>query len=152
MYLISHRGNVYGENTERENHPDYINEALNMSFDVEIDVWVINNTIYLGHDKPQYMIDLDFLKNSKLWCHAKNFNALSLMMKHKDQIHFFVHNTDSHTLTSRGFIWSYTGKELDEHTICVLPEKTKVYSEYDLQTCKGICSDYIINYVSPVTS
>jgi len=42
MLLISHRGNIDGKQLNRENHPDYIEEALNLKFDVEVDVWYID--------------------------------------------------------------------------------------------------------------
>jgi hypothetical protein len=52
MKLIAHRGNINGSNPEKENHPDYINEAIKLGHNVEIDVWFINNKFYLGHDDP----------------------------------------------------------------------------------------------------
>ena len=59
MILISHRGNVDGIYPEMENNPIYINKALNSGYDVEIDVWCIDNRWYLGHDSPQYEITSD---------------------------------------------------------------------------------------------
>jgi len=50
MRLISHRGNINGKNLERENSFPYIQEALQLGYEVEIDIWVINNEVYLGHD------------------------------------------------------------------------------------------------------
>ena len=81
MYLISHRGNIEGK-TKWENHPNYIQEAIEEGFDVEIDVWFVDNKLYLGHDLPQYEIDHDFLINDKLWCHAKNIESLQIMNKY----------------------------------------------------------------------
>lgn len=143
-YLIAHRGNMDGKNTDMENKPDYILCALSRGYDVEIDVWLINNKLYLGHDIPQYEINLEFLQNDKLWCHAKNFAALSFMIEHN--VHCFYHKSDSHVLTSKGYIWAYTGKEIDNNTICVMPEKTNNYSVVDLQNCLGICSDHISTF------
>ena len=37
MILISHRGNIDGKIVERENHPEYIDEAIALGYDVEID-------------------------------------------------------------------------------------------------------------------
>jgi hypothetical protein len=146
-YLIAHRGNVHGKDESRENHPDYIMEAVNIGFDVEIDVWVLHdNKIYLGHDAPQYEIQLEFLFNKRLWCHAKNYEALTLMIKHKDIIHCFYHNSDNYILTSRGIIWSYTGKPINEETICVMPENCNNYSTDELKNCLGICSDKVGKY------
>jgi hypothetical protein len=63
MILISHRGNINGKNDVRENSMFYIMEALTMGFDVEIDVWYINNEWFLGHDKPQYQINIDVFRS-----------------------------------------------------------------------------------------
>lgn len=142
MIYISHRGNLNGPNKELENNPSYIEKALLLGYDVEIDVWYLDNNIFLGHDKPQYSIDISFLKNPKIWCHAKNIEALSLFIKHKDFITFFWHQSDDYIITSNGYIWTYPGKQLTENSICVLPEK--IHQDYDI--CAGICSDYISDY------
>ena len=66
MKLISHRGNTSGPATEKENSPSYIKDALDMGYDVEIDVWNINGIWFLGHDDPCYQIDFKFLNYAKL--------------------------------------------------------------------------------------
>ena len=53
MILIAHRGNIDGP-SEMENHPDHIQKALDAGFHVEVDAWVIDGEIFLGHDEPQY--------------------------------------------------------------------------------------------------
>ncbi len=69
MILISHRGNLNGVIVERENSIDYVEEALSQGFDVEIDVWDIFGSYFLGHDEPKYLVKKDFLKIDGLWCH-----------------------------------------------------------------------------------
>ena len=54
MYFISHRGNLNGPNSKKENSINYINNALNQNFEVEIDLWFEKNNFYLGHDSPKY--------------------------------------------------------------------------------------------------
>jgi len=143
MKFISHRGNIDGPEPEKENHPDYIRDALKKKFDVEIDIWLKNEKLYLGHNEPQYEIDVEFLKNPHFWCHAKNTEALGLMRQHAD-IHCFWHQDDDYTLTSRGFIWVYPGKLLVSKCIAVKPESR--YSDDALSMCSGICSDIIGPY------
>ncbi len=162
---IAHRGNTRGPNPEKENQPDYILQAINEGFDVEIDVWgkptedgidvhacseerqdgvVQNMELWLGHDSPQYQIPLSFLtiNEDRLWCHAKNFHALTFLIQHK--FHTFSHENDTHVLTSRGIIWAYVGKEIDQNTICVMPERTsRAYTNSELRQAKGICTDYV---------
>ena len=93
MYLISHRGNINGIQKERENDPLYINEAINKGYDVEVDVRFENNRFFLGHDKNQFEIIKDFLKNKKIWCHAKTSEAL-----------LALNNTNAHFLAPRTII------------------------------------------------
>lgn len=140
MILISHRGNIDGK-SEKENHPDYIQEALELGYDVEIDVWY-TDSFYLGHDEPTYKIDENFLENNRLWCHAKNEKALEKMLSNKN-IHCFWHQEDDYTITSKNFVWVYPNKKLVANSICVLPE---IYNS-DISGSIGICSDYIENYL-----
>ena len=63
MKLISHRGNLEGPNPERENHPDYIYEAIQAGYDVEIDIWFVDGKFKLGHDEPQYDFPFDLFSN-----------------------------------------------------------------------------------------
>lgn len=140
MILISHRGNINGKNEVRENSPCYITEALAMGFDVEVDVWFVDGSFWLGHDKPQYQTDFKFLVNEKLWCHAKNIDALIEMKNYV--IHYFWHENDEFTLTSKNYIWAFPTRKNKPGTISVLPELNNQKTE----GCKGICSDFIENY------
>ena len=140
MIFISHRGNLDGPNPERENKPEYIIEAVNLGFDVEVDVWFNDEGFFLGHDKAVYPTDYKFLMNEKLWCHAKNIQALIEMKKYA--IHYFWHEYDNVTLTSKNYIWAYPRLNNLPGTIAVLPET----SNGSVKGCKGICSDYIKNY------
>ena len=38
MILISHRGNITGRIPDSENRPSYIQDTINLGYDVEIDV------------------------------------------------------------------------------------------------------------------
>lgn len=140
MKLISHRGNINGRIPMLENIIGYIDLALKKQFDVEVDVWWFNGKLFLGHDGPEMEVTIDYLKNPKLWCHAKNAQALREMID--NNVHCFYHDTDACTLTSRGYIWTYPGKPLVKNSIAVLPERH--YS--DLSMCLGICSDFIETY------
>ena len=140
MIKISHRGNINGRIEEAENRPDYIKDALNLGYDVEVDVWFLDGKFYLGHDEALYITNKVFLSNPHLWVHCKNIEAI-LELKYS-KIHYFWHETDTITLTSQGFIWAYPGKQPIKNSIAVMPE---LFND-NLEQCIGICSDYIINY------
>ena len=152
--FISHRGNLRGPNPERENEPQYILEAIDAGFDVEIDVWMHQGSLYLGHDEPTYEISPDFLVDNqeKFWCHAKNNEALFYLIKNRDKFHSFSHNQDPYVLTSQGVIWAYVGMPVNKNTVCVLPEQCKdgTYEKEDLANCYGICSDEIQKYYDEI--
>ena len=141
MRLISHRGNINGKQPIIENMPSYVDTALKLGYDVEVDVWYESDIFYLGHDFAQYEIKEEYLNNKRLWCHAKNSAALYFMRK--ANIHCFWHEGDDYTLTSQGYTWTYPKKELHENSICVLPELG--YNGV-LEKCFGICSDYVEDY------
>jgi len=144
MILISHRGNTDGHIIEMENKPEYINDTIKLGFDVEIDIWVIDGTFQLGHDKPQYGIFLDWLfkRKDKLWIHCKNIEAMEWFNQLGTMYNYFWHQEDTVTLTSRGYIWAYPGKQPILNSIAVMPE----LNSDDISKCSGICSDYISKY------
>jgi hypothetical protein len=147
MKLICHRGNIDKKIVEEENKPEKILFCISQGYDVEIDVWSIENKYFLGHDKPDYEINNSFLLENKnnLWCHAKNLNALYDMLK-LNQLNCFWHQNDDYTLTSKGFIWTYPAKKLIQGSICVMPECFN-YSFEEIKNCYGICSDNIKLYM-----
>lgn len=144
MIFISHRGNINGKNQEKENKIDYIEKAFSFGFDVEVDIWLFNGSLFLGHDKPCYYVDIDWLfkNNKRVWVHCKNTDALIFLKKTK--LNYFWHENDKVTLTSKGYIWAYPSLEKIENSIDVLPE-TFSEEKYGFKNI-GICSDYIEKY------
>lgn len=139
MMIISHRGNLSGPNPEKENHPDYINAAIEAGYFVEVDVWHANGQLFLGHDCPQYSTSAFFLNRSSVICHAKNRKALEVMLQ--EDIHCFWHDSDRYTLTSNGLIWAYPGQLGGKLTIAVMPD-----TDQDISLFEGVCTDYPVNY------
>ena len=75
-----------------------------------------------------------------MWCHAKDFKTLD-QIRNVD-CHYFWHQEDDYTLTSKGFVWVYPGKQLIKNCIAVLPEEYK----QDLSICYGVCTDNVKKY------
>ena len=142
MILISHRGNINGPIPEAENNPEYIDNTIRLGYEVEIDMWWVDGRIYLGHDKPQYEVSDEWLGDriDKLWVHCKNTELLGWIRS--TSLHYFWHENDTVTLTSKNYIWAYPGKQPIIGSIAVMPE---LYND-NISKCIGICSDYIQNY------
>jgi len=139
MILIAHRGNTDGSNPTLENYPGYVNTAFEMGFHVEIDVWLVDGKFFLGHDNPKFPISIDYLKNEKLLCHAKNKEAFEAMLEHSS-IHSFWHQEDEYTLSSKRIPIVYPGKPLMTNCIAMVRD---YYTESDFSKCYAICSDYV---------
>lgn len=147
MRIISHRGNLNGPLIDLENSIDYIENALNLGFDVEIDLWFISNKFFLGHDYGVHMVDYEWLKNRSdfLWIHCKNDECL-IRLRDTD-FNYFWHESDKYTITSKNFIWSYVDVKTP-NTIINLRGETEVINRTDFT---GICTDYPNLYVSRPT-
>lgn len=143
MKWIAHRGNTNGKFESYENEPTYIDKAISEGFDVEVDIWVLAGILFLGHDRPQYGIDYNWLqeRKNKLWIHCKNIEALQFCDDRLD-LHYFWHENDTVTLTSQSTIWAYPGKQPIKNSIAVMPE---LYGDNIIE-CLGVCSDFIKKY------
>jgi hypothetical protein len=142
MRYIAHRGLFNGPDKTLENRPEQIKTALDLDYDCEIDLWIINSDFYLGHDKPDYLIDAEFLKTPGLWIHAKNLAALRWLTT--TGLKYFWHEEDKFTLTSNNFIWTYPGNELTARSIMVMPEYAdKTLANTRTAQCYAICSDWV---------
>jgi hypothetical protein len=150
MILISHRGNINGRMESLENKPTQIDMTIKQGYDVEIDIWYKDGILWLGHDKPDYDIDLIFLTDriTKLWVHCKNIEAVVYFTEifQEYPFNFFWHQEDDITLTSLNHIWAYPGKQPIKGSIAVMPE---LFND-NTTKCLGICSDYISNYLKQI--
>ena len=141
MIKIAHRGNTKGP-SENENNPINLVVAISLGFDIEVDIWMGIDGIYLGHDSPQYAIDETFLEDIKehAWFHCKNIEALGYFVNNMPDAKYFWHQEDDHTLTSNGYIWTYPGKTVTNKSIVVLTEPADLSIYKDAY---GVCTDYL---------
>lgn len=140
LRIISHRGNLNGPDKENENRPSQIMLAISKGFNVEIDLWAVDNDLYLGHDQPQYKIDKSFLEKIEFesWVHCKNLEAIKFLQSEDLNLNYFWHQNDDFTLTSWGYVWTYPGKETFSNSVIVdLSAKPNTNLE-----AFGICTDY----------
>ena len=149
MKIISHRGNLNGSDKNKENKIQSISLAISLGFDVEIDVWYINNLLYLGHDQDDLILDpnlKDYLleNSSKLWIHCKNIESLIYLLNFKE-LNIFGHSNDEYVLTSKHNIFCKPGVPTNEKSIIVMPEISPIYSEESFNNCYGVLTDYPVN-------
>jgi hypothetical protein len=150
MKIIAHRGNLVGPNPKMENHPDYLNDAILRGFEIEVDLWRDGGKWALGHDKPGYEVSgayLNSLSNMNVcWIHIKNIEALSFLVERDSELkdpqwNYFWHESDDHTLTSKGEIWSAKGKYIKNGITVFLGEPLE-----EPLNAMGVCTDYALKW------
>jgi hypothetical protein len=160
--IISHRGNLYGPQIN-ENRSPTIHRALELGFEVQIDLWVIEvedkKTIWMGFREYQAEDEVhsDFLQTyrDRLWIHAKNEHALNQALSFDLHCFFYFENSP-YTLTSEGWIWydlhakPMQEKTSSKHVILSLPESEIILPEHG----QGWCTDYpiLLQYVNKMNS
>jgi hypothetical protein len=144
MKWIAHRGNINGKNEHFENHPLYIDEALNLGYDVEVDIWMKDSILFLGHDDAEYIVTQQWLEKraNNLWIHCKNSNAIE-WFNSIDGFTYFWHENDDYTLLSNGKVLVKPGAKLIKNSICCMPE---MGLNGDITNCFAIMTDNIISF------
>jgi hypothetical protein len=122
MKIISHRGNINGPVLENENRPSYIDSAIKLGYDVEVDLRFIDDEFWLGHDNPQYKIEIGWMELRKeyIWYHCKDIESALELTKIDKKFKFFCHKNDDYIITSTGKLWVHNlnGKINEE---CIIP-------------------------------
>ena len=145
MKIISHRGNINGPVAEKENRPSYIDSAIQLGYDVEVDLRIIDNDFWLGHDEPQYKIELSWmrLRKDNIWFHCKDINSALVLAKLDQGFQYFCHSQEPYVCTSHKYLWIHdlTGKINDK---CIIPLISKEDIEkYNNDIPYGICTDFV---------
>jgi hypothetical protein len=148
MKIISHRGNINGPVPEKENRPSYIDSAIQLGYDVEVDLRIIDNDFWLGHDEPQYKVELPWmlLRKDKIWFHCKDINSALVLAKFDQGFQYFCHSQEPYVCTSHKYllIHDLTSNINDK---CIIPLLSKEDIEkYNNSKPYAICTDFV-NYI-----
>lgn len=145
---ICHRGNVFLQNTDNENKPDVLDMCDSNGFYVECDVWLVNeNELWLGHDNPEYKVDLEWLSRShRRLIHAKDGATFAYLINESAKagldLNVFYHTVEDYALSTKGWIIVHPNRPLVEGSICMMPEMTNPYYSIDeRKKLFFLCSD-----------
>ncbi len=143
MKIISHRGNINGIVTDKENAPSYIDSALGLGYDVEIDVRIIDGEFFLGHDYPQFQVTKKWLelRSSRLWMHCKDLESVKSLSR-VENARYFCHKSDPYVLTNTGHIWVHD-LTMNIDQMCIIPLLSKEdVIQFDRKIPYAVCTDY----------
>jgi hypothetical protein len=141
MIIYAHRGNVSGI-SPRENHPDFIRLALEQGFGVEVDLWQVEGRWLLGHDGPQFPIEIAAFDRPDVIFHLKTPHLPSLAFADA-----FALDQDPYALTLRGRLWTNYGQPVSATSIACAPElvrATEPLAEFAARCSQafGVCTDH----------
>lgn len=127
--IIAHRGLTSGPDIEKENRIESIEIALEHGYMVECDIWYTEGFFWLGHDRPEETVPINFMLDNaaSLFVHCKNYEAMVELIRMSwsslSLPDFFWHEGDKYTITANRRIWAYPLEHLCQtDTVCVLPE------------------------------
>lgn len=145
MIIISHRGNIKGSVLDKENRPSYIDCAIQLGYEVEIDIRYIDNQFWIGHDVPQYLVNVEWInsRKSKLWLHCKNREAAIALSLLNDSYKYFCHEMENYVLTSTNHLWVHDVNGYVDN-MCIIPLITdKDIEHYKNKIPYAVCTDYV---------
>lgn len=150
-----------GSIPNKENRSEYLFDAIDEGFMVEVDIMTsIDGELYLGHDSlverltDELMCEL--LSTDCAIFHVKDLGAIHKIQKYRDAIHWFWHDKDNITLTSRNLIWTWPGTNFSWNTSGVIENQPEFYDGQEgliewihhihkgvILKPHGVCSDYV---------
>jgi hypothetical protein len=72
MLYISYQGIYDGQNYEDANTPKQINKALGKGFSCLINVWRVDNKLYVGTEQPVIEVTEKYIQGPRFWINAVN--------------------------------------------------------------------------------
>jgi hypothetical protein len=145
MIKISHRGNINGPVLDKENRPSYIDAAIQLGYEVEVDIRFINDEFWLGHDEPQYKVVVTWIKlrKDKLWIHCKDTESASELLKLDNGYKIFCHTNDPYVLTTTNHLWVHDLTTRVDSTSIIPLIGLEDIKNYKGNTPFAVCSDYV---------
>ena len=119
MRLIAKRGQFSGPNKQTENTKAQIQLALSKGYDVELDVILTDNGLFLGHDGPKERLLYDgFLDGPKIWTHCKSRRTYDHLIKSPFIKAFCHEEEDLAYINQMQFKWNHArlGKNVYQKT------------------------------------
>jgi hypothetical protein len=142
--LIAHRGNLNGPIPERENHPDYLVEALNCGVEVEVDVWVTDGKIFFGeHEVGETFV---YLISKDAWFNCKNPEAVEYFKTRNDgeNYKYFYETDGGKIVSSTGHEWVEAPLDLEEEQSSeVIVLDLSEGHDYKYGEVFAVCTDFV---------
>jgi hypothetical protein len=143
---IYHRGNSRGA-PDTENDPNCLSTIVAAGRHVEVDVWLRDGAVFVGHDAPTHIVAWDWLVAlaPRALIHCKDgatFVGLRTWFAERGlEADLFYHTTEDYALSTGGKIIVYPGRPLFPNCLSMMPES--IGRKPLAEPCAEICSDIL---------
>jgi len=150
MLYISYQGIYDGQNYEDANTPNQIGKALNHGFSVMIDVWRVDNKLYVGNGQPLIEVTEKYIQGNRFWINAQNTDMQDWISAQPINLYpnyfWFVPSNppSSYVIASNGKLITPGTVPINNSSVIYLPEISdmSLFSTVKLK-CYGVCSTYL---------
>lgn len=147
MRVIAHRGNLTGPDPEKENTWAAVRKCARLDIDAEIDFWVKDNRLCMGHDENNLeQVSLYQFRELKIniYAHCKNLDALQFLGQNTPgNMIPFSHDVDDFVALRNGEIWAHPNylKNIKDKTMVIAMTWGEPVKE-ELLGFAGVCTDW----------
>ena len=149
MLYISYQGIYDGKDFESANTPNQIGNAFNNGYSCMVDVWRIDNKLYVGSEEAPIEVTDKYLQGNRFWLNARNTDMVNWVAAQPRKLYpnyfSFSNDTESNDATaSGGQIITPGTVPVSNLSIIFLPEieDRGLLSTVKLK-CYGVCSVYL---------
>lgn len=149
MLYISYQGIYDGQNYEDANTPNQIGKAFNNGFSCMVDVWRVDDKLYVGTAENLIEVTAKYLQGRRFWINAMNTDMQDWIVTQSSTLYpnyfwFDSPTENTNANTSGGQIITPGTVPVDNTSIIFLPEiqDRSLFSTVKLR-CYGVCSTYL---------
>mgnify|MGYP000741897966 FL=1 len=150
MFYISYQGIYDGKDYEDANTPSQISKAQQRGFSCLIDVWRINNKLYVGNGQPLIEVTEKYIQGNRFWINAVNTDMQTWIATQPSNLYPNYFHFDASTppppyaTASNGKLITPGTVPINTSSVMFLPEinDRSLYTMVKVKSY-GICSGFL---------
>jgi len=150
MLYISYQGIYDGQDYESANTPKQINKALGKGYSCLIDVWRVDNKLYVGNGQPLIEVTEKYIQGPRFWINAVNTDMQDWIATQPSKLYPNYFNFEAPTppppyaTASNGKLITPGTVPINSNSVMFLPEinDRSLYTMVKVKSY-GICSGFL---------
>ena len=150
MFYISYQGIYDGKDYEDANTPSQISKAQQRGFSCLIDVWRVDNKLYVGNGQPLIEVTEKYIQGNRFWINAVNTDMQTWIATQPSALYPNYFHFDASTppppyaTASNGKLITPGTVPINTNSVMFLPEinDRSLYTMVKVKSY-GICSGFL---------